>query len=74
MRRPLTVAQAINAALARGLTDRAHPDVLVFGEDVAAKGGVYGVTKGLLGAPARLGCSTRCSTSRRSSASRWARR
>ncbi len=43
----LTLAQTIN----RTLTDElaAHPDVLVFGEDVARKGGVYGVTKGLLG-------------------------
>ncbi len=45
---PVTLAQAIN----RTLTDElaAHPDVIVFGEDVARKGGVYGVTKGLLGA------------------------
>jgi 2-oxoisovalerate dehydrogenase E1 component len=54
--RPLTLAQAINATLAAALTDRAHPDVLVFGEDVAVKGGVYGVTKGLLAlaGPARV--------------------
>ncbi|MDO8388866.1 MAG: thiamine pyrophosphate-dependent enzyme [Actinomycetota bacterium] len=42
----LTVAQALNTTLAALL--REHPDLLVFGEDVAAKGGVYGVTKGLL--------------------------
>ncbi|WP_439957785.1 transketolase C-terminal domain-containing protein [Micromonospora echinofusca] len=42
---PLTLAQSINAALADGLLD--HPGMLVFGEDVAARGGVYGVTKGL---------------------------
>ncbi|RLP92425.1 hypothetical protein EAD98_21480 [Micromonospora sp. CV4] len=42
---PLTLAQSINAALADGLLD--HPQMAVFGEDVAAKGGVYGVTKGL---------------------------
>ncbi|GAB3181748.1 hypothetical protein GCM10027259_34070 [Micromonospora palomenae] len=42
---PLTLAQSINAALADGLL--AHPHMAVFGEDVAAKGGVYGVTKGL---------------------------
>ncbi|WP_442933503.1 transketolase C-terminal domain-containing protein [Micromonospora sp. CPCC 206060] len=42
---PLTLAQSINAALADGLLD--HPGMLVFGEDVAVKGGVYGVTKGL---------------------------
>ncbi|SCL17486.1 2-oxoisovalerate dehydrogenase E1 component [Micromonospora pallida] len=42
---PLTLAQSINAALADGLLD--HPGMAVFGEDVAAKGGVYGVTKGL---------------------------
>ncbi|MEH1169489.1 thiamine pyrophosphate-dependent enzyme [Micromonospora sp. CPCC 205539] len=42
---PLTLAQSINAALADGLLD--HPQMAIFGEDVAAKGGVYGVTKGL---------------------------
>ncbi len=41
----LTLAQAINTTLTREM-DR-HPDVLVFGEDVAAKGGVYGLTRGL---------------------------
>lgn len=41
----LTVAQAIN----RTLLDLAVkcPNLLLFGEDVAAKGGVYGVTRGL---------------------------
>ena len=43
---PLTLAQAINAALADALA--ARPGMLVFGEDVARKGGVYGVTRGLL--------------------------
>jgi 2-oxoisovalerate dehydrogenase E1 component len=42
---PLTLAQAINATLADALV--AWPSAVVFGEDVAAKGGVYGVTKGL---------------------------
>ncbi|WP_262391199.1 thiamine pyrophosphate-dependent enzyme [Nocardiopsis sp. CNR-923] len=42
---PLTLAQAVNGTLADLLCrDR---DVLVFGEDVSRKGGVYGVTKGL---------------------------
>ncbi|MEU2031972.1 thiamine pyrophosphate-dependent enzyme [Nocardia amamiensis] len=42
---PMTLAQAINNTLADLLArDR---DVLVFGEDVGRKGGVYGVTKGL---------------------------
>ncbi len=41
----LTLALAINAALASAL--ERDPGVLVFGEDVAVKGGVYGVTKGL---------------------------
>ncbi|WP_229402584.1 transketolase C-terminal domain-containing protein [Micromonospora okii] len=41
----LTLAQSINAALADGMLD--HPGMVAFGEDVAAKGGVYGVTKGL---------------------------
>ena len=43
--RPLTLAQAINQTLVDELQD--HDDVLVFGEDVAVKGGVYGVTRGL---------------------------
>ncbi len=42
---PLTLAQSINAALTDALV--AHPQALLFGEDVAVKGGVYGVTKGL---------------------------
>ncbi|HET9960567.1 MAG TPA: transketolase C-terminal domain-containing protein, partial [Polyangiaceae bacterium] len=41
----LTLAQGLN----RGLADllQQHPQALLFGEDVAKKGGVYGVTKGL---------------------------
>jgi 2-oxoisovalerate dehydrogenase E1 component len=42
---PVTLAQAINGALADAL--ERDPTVLVFGEDVAVKGGVYGVTRGL---------------------------
>jgi 2-oxoisovalerate dehydrogenase E1 component len=42
---PVTLAVAINGALADAL-DR-DPETLLFGEDVAAKGGVYGVTRGL---------------------------
>ena len=42
---PMTVAQAVNAELADAL--ERDPKVLVFGEDVAVKGGVYGVTRGL---------------------------
>jgi 2-oxoisovalerate dehydrogenase E1 component len=45
---PLTLAQAINRTLADELA--ARPELLVFGEDVARKGGVYGVTRGLLSA------------------------
>ena len=41
----LTLAQSINTTLAE-LMDQ-HPEMLVFGEDVAVKGGVYGVTRGL---------------------------
>lgn len=41
----LTLAQAINGALGEVL--EGHPETLVFGEDVAVKGGVYGVTRGL---------------------------
>ena len=43
---PLTLAQSINATLGELLQE--HSNMLLFGEDVAAKGGVYGVTKGLL--------------------------
>ncbi|HEY3542695.1 MAG TPA: thiamine pyrophosphate-dependent enzyme [Gaiellaceae bacterium] len=42
---PTTLALAINAALAEVL--EREPAALLFGEDVAAKGGVYGVTRGL---------------------------
>jgi 2-oxoisovalerate dehydrogenase E1 component len=42
---PTTVALAINATLADELEH--DPALLVFGEDVARKGGVYGVTRGL---------------------------
>ena len=42
---PLTVARAVNAALAAVL--ERHAGALVFGEDVAVKGGVYGATRGL---------------------------
>ncbi len=41
----VTLAQAINRTLADLL--EVYPEMLVFGEDVAAKGGVYGVTRGL---------------------------
>ena len=42
---PLTLAQTINAALTDALL--AEPGALLFGQDVARKGGVYGVTKNL---------------------------
>ncbi|QXJ19502.1 MFS transporter [Actinomadura graeca] len=42
---PVTVARAINRTLGELLDER--PGLLVFGEDVARKGGVYGVTRGL---------------------------
>jgi len=42
----LTLAQAVNRALADVL--RRRPEAMVFGEDVARKGGVYGVTRGLM--------------------------
>jgi 2-oxoisovalerate dehydrogenase E1 component len=42
---PLTLAETINRTLADVLA--ATPSSLVFGEDVGAKGGVYGVTRGL---------------------------
>lgn len=42
----LTLAQSINRALGDVLVQ--HPEALIFGQDVAQKGGVYGVTRGLL--------------------------
>ncbi len=42
---PMTLAQSINATLT-DLMD-AQPSALLFGQDVALKGGVYGVTRGL---------------------------
>jgi 2-oxoisovalerate dehydrogenase E1 component len=42
---PLTLALAINAALTDALIT--YPGAAVFGQDIAAKGGVYGVTRGL---------------------------
>ncbi|WP_283136549.1 thiamine pyrophosphate-dependent enzyme [Rhizohabitans arisaemae] len=44
-RGPLTLAQSVNAALHDAMLT--WPQALVFGEDVARKGGVYGVTRGL---------------------------
>lgn len=41
----MTYAQAVNAALDRALTER--PEVLLYGEDVAKWGGIFGCTKGL---------------------------
>src|SRR5262249_16606170 len=51
---PLTLAQAINRTLADELA--ASPEMIVFGEDVGHKGGVYGVTRGLRAAfgPSRV--------------------
>ncbi|GAA3540394.1 thiamine pyrophosphate-dependent enzyme [Nonomuraea rosea] len=43
--RPQTLCQAINRTLADALAG--YPEMAVFGEDVAKKGGVYGVTRGL---------------------------
>jgi 2-oxoisovalerate dehydrogenase E1 component len=43
---PLTLALAINRTLADLLVK--HRELLVFGEDVGRKGGVYGVTRGLI--------------------------
>ncbi|HET6875956.1 MAG TPA: thiamine pyrophosphate-dependent enzyme [Jatrophihabitans sp.] len=42
---PMTLAQNINAALTDAMA--ARPQMLVFGEDVGRKGGVYGLTRGL---------------------------
>ena len=43
--KPVTLAKSINFALADIMLQ--YPNVAVFGEDVARKGGVYGVTQGL---------------------------
>lgn len=52
--RPLNMARHINLGLADLMLQ--YPDAIVFGEDVARKGGVYGVTRGLLDkfGPARV--------------------
>lgn len=42
----LTVASAVNAALDRALAE--FPETLLFGEDIALPGGVFGCTKGLV--------------------------
>ncbi|MFT4165754.1 MAG: thiamine pyrophosphate-dependent enzyme [Microlunatus sp.] len=42
---PRTLAESINATLAQLL--ESDPRVMIFGEDVGTKGGVYGVTRGL---------------------------
>ncbi len=44
--KPVTLAKSINFALADVMLR--YPNVSLFGEDVARKGGVYGVTQGLL--------------------------
>ncbi|TCN50178.1 2-oxoisovalerate dehydrogenase E1 component [Rhodococcus sp. SMB37] len=44
-REPLTLAQAVNRTLGHILEE--FPQACVFGEDVGAKGGVYGVTRGM---------------------------
>ena len=43
--KPVTLAKSINFALADIMLR--YPNIAVFGEDVARKGGVYGVTQGL---------------------------
>src|SRR5258708_34008522 len=42
----LTLANAVNAALDRALAE--FPEALLFGEDIAIPGGVFGCTKGLV--------------------------
>ncbi len=42
---PLTLARSVNRALLDGAA--LHPGLVVLGEDVGRKGGVYGVTRGL---------------------------
>lgn len=45
MAKPVTLAKSINFALADLMLR--YPGIAIFGEDVAKKGGVYGVTQGL---------------------------
>jgi 2-oxoisovalerate dehydrogenase E1 component len=45
---PLTLAEGIRSALLDAALT--YPNLIIFGEDVARKGGVYGVTRGLLNA------------------------
>lgn len=45
LNKPVTLAKSINFALADIMLQ--YPNVSIFGEDVARKGGVYGVTQGL---------------------------
>lgn len=48
----LTLARALNQTLSDAMTQ--YPEMLIFGEDVGKKGGVYGVTKGLQKQAGRL--------------------
>ena len=41
----ITYRDALNAAMHRAM--QTYPEAIVFGEDVAAPGGVFGVTRGL---------------------------
>jgi 2-oxoisovalerate dehydrogenase E1 component len=45
--KPVTLAKSLNFALADLMLQ--YPNVALFGEDIARKGGVYGVTQGLQG-------------------------
>jgi len=47
--RALSVAQPMNKLINLGLSDLmlSHPEIVMMGEDIGRKGGVYGVTKGL---------------------------
>ncbi|APG62341.1 MFS transporter [Sphingorhabdus lutea] len=45
--KPATIAKSINWALAEMMAS--NQNIAIFGEDVARKGGVYGVTQGLMG-------------------------
>ena len=70
-RRSGDARRRVNATLAEVLS---NGRIVVFGQDVAVKGGVYGVTRGLRKRFGGAGCSTRCSTSRRCSVRRSAPR
>ena len=67
----LTYRQAV--AYGIGQEMERDPSVVMLGEDIAAAGGVFKTTEGLLDRFGPGACATRPSASRRSSGRQWAR-